>query len=129
MKTLEHMATEYEYELAITKGQRLLTLLLADDLGAGQFLDPPQPSAQSSFTSAQDLPKHGYIQHYADTHKTRREFQSLVQALGLNPSMARDWGHNIRVNHSHPTNKLFNQTKYDVRSLSYLSRYGANTSL
>jgi hypothetical protein len=111
------MATDDEYEIAITNGKRLLTLLRADDLGAGQLLDPPKPSAQSSFTSAQDLPKHGYIQHYADTPRKRCEFQSLdqaLQALGLNPTMACDGGHNIRVNHSHPINRLLDRIEDDV---------------
>jgi hypothetical protein len=90
---IELMAIDDGCEIAVTKDKRLLTLLRADDLGAGQLLDPPKPSAQSSFTSAQDLPKHDYIQHCADTSRTRREFQSLdqaLQALGLNPTMACD---------------------------------------
>jgi hypothetical protein len=113
------MTTDEDYEIAVNRGTKLLQLLLADDSGAGQLLHPPQPSVQSSFTSAQDLPKHGYIQRQADLVRTRREFQSLVpalQALGLNSTMACDGGHNIRVNHSHATNKLLEGYEDDVRS-------------
>jgi hypothetical protein len=115
------MATDGDYEFAVNRGTKLLQLLLADASVAGQLLDAPRPSVQSSFTSAQDLPKHGYIQHEADPAKKRREFQSLVpalQALGLNSTMACDGGHNIRVNHTHATNNSLDDYEDKVRSLS-----------
>jgi hypothetical protein len=114
------MTTDEDYELVVNRGTKLLQLLLAADSGAGQSLDPQQPSVQSSFTSAQDLPKHGYIQHQADPFRTRRESQSIVpalQALGLNLTIACDGGYNIRVNHSHATNKLLEGYEDDVRSI------------
>jgi hypothetical protein len=107
-------ATNEVYELAVRRGNRSLKVLFADDLTAAQLLDPPKPSAQSPFTSAQDLPTPGFTQtHIPDPDRERRELAPLVpalRALGLNTDMACDGEHNMKIKHGHvkirPTDKI-----------------------
>jgi hypothetical protein len=107
-------ATNEVYELAVRRGKRSLNVLFADDLTAARLLDPPKPSAQSPFTSAQDLPTPGYIQtHIPDPDRERRELAPLflaLRALGSSTDMDCDVGHDMKIKHAHvkirPTDKI-----------------------
>ncbi|KAF2826954.1 hypothetical protein CC86DRAFT_416728 [Ophiobolus disseminans] len=107
------MATDEEYERAVEKGTVLLQLLLANDAEAGQMLDLPQQSAQSTFASVQDLIVHGYTGKRTTScilsgREAIMRLSTALQALGLNPEMACDGGANFVVEHKHSEDRTFN---------------------
>lgn len=101
---LEIMAKDEVYELAVAKGSRLLRMMLTNDSEAGPLLQPPQNTAQSVFTSAQDLAKYGYTQLPWDPRVGEGALDGLApafEAIGVDAKLDQDEGKNVVVDHKH----------------------------
>jgi hypothetical protein len=102
------MAKDEEYEAAVAKGNILLQMMLADDRNAGQLLNTPQASAQSTFTSVEDLATKEYTvsQWTYDYENIMSRLQPALQYLEVDDKMTSQAGKNIMITHKHAVSRL-----------------------
>jgi hypothetical protein len=114
---LEVMAKDEVYELAVASGNWLLNMMLASDYEAGQRMQPPQNTVQSTFTSAQDLDDYGYTKLPWDPvvgEGTLDGLEPVFAVIGADAKMAEEGGENVLADYKHTGECTFDSVRYHV---------------